>query len=59
MKIYMHVNYLEHVFPIEEIAARAADAGYDGVELHGWDVTKQQPLDEYLRTILDELTAAH
>jgi len=48
MKIYMHVNYLEHMFSIEEITARAALAGYDGVELRGWDVTGQLPLEEYL-----------
>ncbi len=48
MKIYMHVNFLETVFPLEEVARRAAAAGYDGIELRGWDRTEKAPLEEYL-----------
>ena len=48
MKIYMHVNYLEHQYPLETIVDRAAEAGYDGVELRGWDVTKQRTVSDYL-----------
>lgn len=44
----MHVNFLEHVFPVDEIIARAAKAGYDGVELRGYDVTGQEPLERYV-----------
>ena len=33
MQVFMHVNYLEKVFTTDEIARRAADAGFDGIEL--------------------------
>jgi sugar phosphate isomerase/epimerase len=49
MKIYMHVNFLETIFPLEEVARRAAAAGYDGIELRGWDRTAKTPLAEYLK----------
>lgn len=48
MKCYMHVNFLERVFPLDEIALRAADAGYDGIEFRGWDIDNQCSLNEYL-----------
>ena len=46
--IYMHVNYLEHVLPIEEIVLRCAATGYDGIELRGWDITEQRQTADYL-----------
>jgi sugar phosphate isomerase/epimerase len=45
----MHVNFLEAIFPLEEVARRAAVAGYDGIELRGWDRTNETPLPEYLK----------
>lgn len=52
MQVYMHVNYLEHVFSIEEICKRAADAGYDGVELRGWDNSGAgAPLQSYVKGV--------
>lgn len=53
MKIYKHVNFLEHVFPIEEIATQALAAGYDGIELRGWDITETLPLDRYLARCIE------
>ena len=56
--IYMHVNYLEHVFPIEEIIPRCAATGYDGIELRGWDITEQRQTADYL-TYVHGLTEKH
>lgn len=49
MKIYMHVNFIETVFALEEIGRRAAGAGYEGIELRGWDRTNETPLEPYLK----------
>ena len=49
--IYMHVNLLEKVFPSEELVVRCADAGYDGVELRGFDKSKQKTDMEYIQDI--------
>lgn len=46
--IYMHVNYLEVVMDLEEVINRCADAGYDGIELRGWDRSEQMQTAEYL-----------
>lgn len=46
--IYMHVNYLEGIFPLEDIMSRCADAGYDGIELRGSDRNKLMGVEEYL-----------
>jgi 3-dehydroshikimate dehydratase len=48
MKIYMHVNYLEHQVPLKSIVRTAAEAGYQGIELRGWDISEQQPIEDYL-----------
>jgi sugar phosphate isomerase/epimerase len=45
--IYMHVNYLERIYPVERLIELAAEAGYDGVELRGTRVIKDG-LEEYL-----------
>ena len=45
---FMHVNLLERVFPLDQIVRRCADAGYDGIEFRGRDITGEMPLDEYL-----------
>ncbi|MCC6423139.1 MAG: sugar phosphate isomerase/epimerase [Phycisphaerales bacterium] len=58
MKIYMHVNFLEHVFGVDEIIARAATAGYDGVELRGFDVAGKEAPDRYVERCCD-LAGAH
>ena len=46
--IYMHMNYLEGIFPLDEIMSRCADAGYDGVELRGSDRDKLMGVEQYL-----------
>lgn len=49
MQVYMHVNYIERIFNTDEIARRAADSGFDGIELRGWDLLKTGvPLERYL-----------
>jgi sugar phosphate isomerase/epimerase len=48
MKYYMHVNFLERLFPVDEIIARCADAGYDGIELRNRDSSGKNPLSAYL-----------
>jgi len=46
--IYMHVNYLEHIFPVEEIITRCAETGFDGIELRGFDWDKKMNPSEYI-----------
>jgi sugar phosphate isomerase/epimerase len=48
MKYYMHVNFLERIFPLEEIIRRCAAAGYDGIELRCRDGSGQRSLTAYL-----------
>ena len=49
--IYMHVNYLENILPIKEIISRWADAGYDGIELRGYDCAKKMNTGDYLEHV--------
>ena len=46
--IYMHVNDLESILPIEVIIPRCAAVGYDGIELRGWDITEHRQVADYL-----------
>jgi len=46
--IYMHVNFLENAFSVDEIISRCADAGYDGIELRGFDLKEEKSTEEYL-----------
>lgn len=54
MKCYMHVNYLEHILPVSEIMRQCASAGYDGIELRGWDVNNKMSQMEYLESVASE-----
>lgn len=56
--IYMHVNYLENTFPIEEIIARCAKAGYDGIELRGYDLEDKITPLEYVN-LTRKITTQH
>lgn len=44
----MHVNFLENVYPIDQVISLAAKAGYNGVELRGWDTTNQTAVEDYI-----------
>ena len=44
----MHVNFLENAFGVDEIIPRCADAGYDGIEMRGYDIDGQKSTAEYL-----------
>lgn len=53
MKYYMHVNYIERVFDIPEICKRCKGAGFDGIELRGWDRSGKLTQEEYLPKAFD------
>jgi sugar phosphate isomerase/epimerase len=46
--VYMHVNFLENTFPVDQIIPRCADAGYDGIELRGYDINGKMSVADYL-----------
>lgn len=58
MSYYMHVNFIEWLDDLTEIARRCADAGFDGIELRGHDRSGRQPLDAYLAASADAAAAA-
>lgn len=46
--VYMHINYFEADYSLDEAFARAKEIGFDGIELRDRDRSGQIPLSEYL-----------